>query len=70
MALDNPFIQDNIFELVFAYSSDEIKIVEETLMIGTSSHIGSVGGSLGQKKIIRYLEQIWCYRRVLECLSM
>ena len=34
-------------ELLFSYSSDEIKIEEETLMIGTSSYIGSVGGSLG-----------------------
>ena len=34
-------------ELQFGYSSDQIKIEEETLMIGTSSYIGSVGGSLG-----------------------
>ena len=33
--------------MLLAYSSDEIKIEEETLMIGTSSYIGSVGGSLG-----------------------
>ena len=47
MTEENPFIQGNIVELGFAYSSDEIKIEEETLMIGTSSYIGSVGGSLG-----------------------
>ena len=40
-------IQDNSVELLFLYSSDEIKIEEETLMMGTSSYIGSVGGSLG-----------------------
>ena len=34
-------------ELTFTYSSDQIKIKEETLIIGTSSYIGSVGGSLG-----------------------
>ena len=34
-------------ELTFTYSSDQIKIEEETLIIGTSSYIGSVGGSLG-----------------------
>ena len=39
--------QSNIMELQFGYSSDQIKIEEETLMIGTSSYIGSVGGSLG-----------------------
>ena len=33
--------------LLFNYQSDEIKIEEETLMMGTSSYIGSVGGSLG-----------------------
>ena len=33
--------------LMFTYQSDEIKIEEETLMMGTSSYIGSVGGSLG-----------------------
>ena len=39
--------QLSIVELLFSYSSDEIKIEEETLMMGTSSYIGSVGGSLG-----------------------
>ena len=33
--------------LLFTYQSDEIKIEEETLLMGTSSYIGSVGGSLG-----------------------
>ena len=39
--------QRDIVELDFTFSSDQIKIEEETLMIGTSSYIGSVGGSLG-----------------------
>ena len=40
-------VQNHTVDIVFSYSSDEIKIEEETLMIGTSSYIGSVGGSLG-----------------------
>ena len=39
--------QSKIVKLMFSYQSDEIKIEEETLMLGTSSYIGSVGGSLG-----------------------
>ena len=39
--------QSNSVDLFFTYPSDEVKIVEETLMMGTSSYIGSVGGSLG-----------------------
>ena len=46
-SLEKVFIQNNTVELLFTFSSDEIKIEEETLMIGTSSYIGSVGGSLG-----------------------
>ena len=42
-----PLIQNDTVELFFSYASDEIKSEEETLMIGTSSYIGSVGGSLG-----------------------
>ena len=45
--MDKMSNQGNIVELLFTYSSDEIKIEEETLMMGTSSYIGSVGGSLG-----------------------
>ena len=47
LSLDNPFIQNHTVGLEFSYTTDEIKIEEETLMIGTSSYIGSVGGSLG-----------------------
>ena len=39
--------QSDTVEFDFGYSSDQIKIEEEALMIGTSSYIGSVGGSLG-----------------------
>ena len=39
--------QSKIVNLMFSYQYDEIKIEEETLMLGTSSYIGSVGGSLG-----------------------
>ena len=39
--------QSNSIDLFFTYPSDEVKIEEETLMMGTSSYIGSVGGSLG-----------------------
>mgnify|MGYP001302521748 CR=1 FL=1 len=39
--------QSNVVELRFGYLSDEINIKEETLMMETSSYIGSVGGSLG-----------------------
>ena len=46
-SLEKVFIQNNTVQLLFSFSSDEIKIEEETLMIGTSSYIGSVGGSLG-----------------------
>ena len=46
-SLEKVFIQNNTVKLLFTFSSDEIKIEEETLMIGTSSYIGSVGGSLG-----------------------
>ena len=44
---ESPLIQNDTVGLEFTYASDEIKIEEETLMIGTSSYIGSVGGSLG-----------------------
>ena len=37
LALDYPFIQNHTVGLDFAYTTDEIKIEEETLMIGTSS---------------------------------
>ena len=46
-AVGKALIQNNTVDLLLAYSSDEINIEEETLMIGTSSYIGSVGGSLG-----------------------
>ena len=45
--LENVSNQSSIIEMQFGFSSDQIKIEEETLMIGTSSYIGSVGGSLG-----------------------
>ena len=44
---EGPLIQNDTVDWFFSYASDEIKIAEETLMIGTSSYIGSVGGSLG-----------------------
>ena len=44
---EQTLIQNDTVDMFFSYSSDEIKIEEETLMIGTSSYIGSVGGSLG-----------------------
>ena len=46
-SFERALIQNDTVELLFTYASDEIKIEEETLMIGTSSYIGSVGGSLG-----------------------
>ena len=39
--------QPDTVAMLFTYISDQIKIEEETLMIGTSHYIGSVGGSLG-----------------------
>ena len=45
--LEKALTQNSTVDIAFAYSSDELKIEEETLMIGTSSYIGSVGGSLG-----------------------
>ena len=39
--------QPDTVDVIFSYSSDQIKIKEATLMIGTSSYIGSIGGSLG-----------------------
>ena len=38
-AVGKALIQNNTVDLLLAYSSDEIKIEEETLMIGTSSYI-------------------------------
>ena len=37
----------NSVEIDFSFSSDEMEVKEETLMIGPSSFIGSIGGSLG-----------------------
>ena len=37
----------NSVDLLFSYASNEMEIEEEALMIGTSTYIGSVGGSLG-----------------------
>ena len=37
----------NSVDLLFGYASNEMEIKEEALMIGTSTYIGSVGGSLG-----------------------
>ena len=45
--LQNAVAKRDTVELVFTYSSDQIRIKEATLMIGTSSYIGSIGGSLG-----------------------
>ena len=39
--------QPDTVAMLFTYISDQIKIKEDTLMIGTSPYIGSVGGSLG-----------------------
>ena len=47
LPFERPLVHNSTVNIAFAYSSDEIKIEEETLMIGTSSYIGSVGGSLG-----------------------
>ena len=45
--LGNALAQRDTVSLTFSYSSDQNRIEEETLMISTSSYIGSVGGSLG-----------------------
>ena len=37
----------NAIRLLFTFSSDEVVFKDETLMIGFSSFIGSIGGSLG-----------------------
>ena len=40
-------IDNDSLEIIFTYASDEVAIMEETLIMSTSSYIGSVGGSLG-----------------------
>ena len=45
--LDGEGNGNNSVDLLFGYASNEMEIEEEALMIGTSSYIGSVGGSLG-----------------------
>ena len=42
-----PRLQSNSVIMIFTFGSNEITIKEETLMIGSSSYIGSIGGSLG-----------------------
>ena len=45
--LEGEVSPNNSVDLLFGYASNEMEIEEEALMIGTSSYIGSVGGSLG-----------------------
>ena len=45
--LEDEVNANNTVDLLFGYASNEMEIKEEALMIGTSTYIGSVGGSLG-----------------------
>ena len=45
--LEDSFQPRGSVEIGLTFSSDEMEVKEETLMIGLSSFIGSIGGSLG-----------------------
>ena len=45
--LEDSFHPRDSVEIGLTFSSDEMEVKEETLMIGLSSFIGSIGGSLG-----------------------
>ena len=58
---------NNSVDLLFGYASNEMEIKEEALMIGTSSYIGSVGGSLGLFLGFSFFTHLsWCIDKLVD----
>ena len=47
VVVEQDYVNDSSINVIITFASDEVEMKEETLMIGLSSLIGSIGGSLG-----------------------